>query len=100
VERSGCEARSFLVLRLYDSKAELKMGTKLECEVDAEGPVDMMDRGEERDGWRRADEDGDMYSRRHSLRPITVQPTNHEARHPGMSAQSHFALACPYQIFS
>lgn len=49
MERSGCEARSFFVLRLYDSKAELKMGRKLECEVDVEGPVDMMDGGEETD---------------------------------------------------
>ena len=35
--RSGCEVRSFFVLRLYCSKAALKMGTKLDCEVDAEG---------------------------------------------------------------
>ena len=41
---SGCEARSFLVLRLYDSKEALKMDTKLDCEVDVEGVVDMMDR--------------------------------------------------------
>ena len=40
---SGCEARSFLVLRLYDSRAALKMGTKLECEGDVEGGVVMMD---------------------------------------------------------
>ena len=31
------------------------MGRKLKWEVDVEGPVDMMDRGEERDSWRRAD---------------------------------------------
>jgi len=33
---------------LYDSKAALKMGTKLECGVDVEGAVDMMDHGKER----------------------------------------------------
>jgi hypothetical protein len=32
------------------------MGTNLECEVDVEGAVDMMDHGEERDSWRRADD--------------------------------------------
>jgi len=32
---------------LYDSKEALKMDTKLDCEVDVEGVVDMMDRGEE-----------------------------------------------------
>ena len=42
VGRSGCEVRSFLVLRLYVSNAALKMDTKLECEVDAEGTVVMM----------------------------------------------------------
>ena len=49
--RSGCEAKSFLVLRLYDSKAALKMGAKSECEVDVEGAVDMMDRREEEGGY-------------------------------------------------
>ena len=39
--RRGCKARSFFVLRLYCSKAALKMGTKLDWEVDAEGSVDM-----------------------------------------------------------
>jgi hypothetical protein len=53
--RSGCETKSFLVLRLYDSKAALKMDAKLDCEVDVEGAlstgaVDMMDRGEELEG--------------------------------------------------
>ena len=44
--RSGCEARSSLVLRLYVSSAALKMDAKLEREVDVEGTVDMMIRGE------------------------------------------------------
>ena len=44
--RSGCEARSFFVLRLYVFNAALKMDTKLDCEVDVEGTVDMMVRGE------------------------------------------------------
>lgn len=39
--------RSFLVLRLYDSKEALKMGRKLDWDVDVEGAVDMMDHGEE-----------------------------------------------------
>ena len=37
-----------MVLHLYDSKAALKMGTKLESEGDVEGAVDMMGLGEER----------------------------------------------------
>ena len=51
--RSGWEARSFLVLRLYVSNAVLKMDAKLDCEVDVEGEVgavgtvDMVVRGEE-----------------------------------------------------
>jgi hypothetical protein len=43
------------------------MGRKLEREVDVEGPVDMMDRGEERDSWLRAD------GRRRSLRHCTAR---------------------------
>ena len=39
--RRGCKARSFFVLRLYCSKAALKMGTKLDWEVDVEGSVVM-----------------------------------------------------------
>ena len=35
--RSGWEARSFLVFRLYVSNAALKMDTKLEWGVDVEG---------------------------------------------------------------
>jgi hypothetical protein len=46
VGRSGCEARSFLVLCLYVSNAALKMDTKLEREVDVAGTADMMVRGE------------------------------------------------------
>ena len=42
--RRGCEFKSFFVLRLYCSKAALKMGTKLDWEVDAEGSVDMTGR--------------------------------------------------------
>ena len=42
----GCEARSFFVLRLYVSNAALKIDTKLDCEVDVEGTVDMLVRGE------------------------------------------------------
>ena len=40
--RSGCDARSFLVLCLYDSNAALKMGIKFECDVDVEGSADIM----------------------------------------------------------
>ena len=47
--RSGCEAKSLLVLCLYSSKAALKTDTKLECDVDVEGSVDMMARREVRD---------------------------------------------------
>jgi hypothetical protein len=32
------------------------MGRNLECEVDVEAAVDMMDHGEERDSWRWVDE--------------------------------------------
>ena len=46
--RRGCEARSLLVLRLYFSRAALKMDTKLECEVEVEGSVDMVARKPER----------------------------------------------------
>ena len=46
VGRSGWEARSFLVFRLYVSNAALKTETKLDCEVDVEGTADMMVRGE------------------------------------------------------
>ena len=49
--RSGCDVRSFLVLRLYDFRAALNMDAKLEFEVDVEGPADMMDREEGRDSW-------------------------------------------------
>jgi hypothetical protein len=31
---------------LYDSKAALKIGAKLDWDVDVEGAADMMDRGE------------------------------------------------------
>jgi hypothetical protein len=48
VGRSGWEARSFLVFRLYVSIAALKTETKLDWEVDAEGTADMDD------SWRRA----------------------------------------------
>ena len=46
VGRSGWEARSFFVFRLYVSNAALKTETKLDCEVDVEGTADMMVRGE------------------------------------------------------
>ena len=46
--RSGWEARSYFVLRLYVSNAALKMDTKLEREVDVEGAEDMVVRGEGR----------------------------------------------------
>ena len=46
---SGWEARSFLVLCLYSSKAALKTDTKLACDVDVEGSVDMIARREVRD---------------------------------------------------
>ena len=48
--RSGSEARSFLVLRLYDSREALKMVAKFDWKVDVEGTVDMMD-GEEEGGF-------------------------------------------------
>lgn len=52
--RSGCAARSFLVLCLYSSKATLKKDTKFEREVDVEGSVDMKARREVRDSrWTR-----------------------------------------------
>lgn len=44
--RRGSEARSFSVLRLYDSKDALKMVAKFDLEADVEGAVDMMDREE------------------------------------------------------
>ena len=47
--RRGCEARSVFVLRLYVSKAALKMARKLEYEVDVEGSVDMKACREARD---------------------------------------------------
>ena len=50
--RSGCEARSFFVFRLYVSNAALKMDAKLEIEVDVEGSVDMMGWGEGMTAWR------------------------------------------------
>ena len=47
-----------LVLCLQDSNAALKMDAKLECEVDVEGTVDMIDCGEAKDErmmrWERA----------------------------------------------
>jgi hypothetical protein len=56
------------------------MGTNLECEVDVEAAVDMIDQGEERDSWRWVDDTkGGIDSRRRSLRPSTIQPTSHEA---------------------
>ena len=42
MERSECEARSCLVLRLYFSKAALKTDANLEFEVGVEGTVDMV----------------------------------------------------------
>ena len=39
-------ARSFFVLRLYASKAALKMDTKFECDVDEEAAADMIVHGE------------------------------------------------------
>ena len=47
--RSGCETRSFFVLRLYPSKAALKIDTKFKCDVDVEGSVDMVARRKVRD---------------------------------------------------
>jgi hypothetical protein len=54
VGRSGWETRSSLVFRLYASNAALKTETKLCCEVDAEGEVDMIVRGEQRVGAQRS----------------------------------------------
>jgi hypothetical protein len=49
VGRSGWEARSLLVFRLYVSNAALNTETKFDCEVDVEGAMDMVVRGERRD---------------------------------------------------
>ena len=47
--RSGCKVRFFFVLRLYSSKAALKMDWKFDWEVDVAGSVDMTARREARD---------------------------------------------------
>ena len=52
-ERMRCEV--FLGFTLVGFQGGVKMGKKLDCEVDVEGPVDIMN-GEESDSWRRADD--------------------------------------------
>jgi hypothetical protein len=55
------------------------MGTKLECEVDVEGAVDVMDRGEEWDSWRWTGQRGTTVGAVALLGHNTVQLRGHEA---------------------